>query len=229
MNGAGYFTNYDSGLGREQILCFGDANPAGARLLILPPLFDEMSRMRRTLVMAMRFLAARGIASALPDLPGQNESLVPLYRCRLGTWEKAVRAAALSVQATHSAGVRSACITDTVVSHLPRWRYLPISGDRIVTQLIRAQLASDKAAGRHSNSNGYYEQDENVTVSLSGYRLSGGLLTDLKTTVVQPLTEAKDMHVDSSLGPALWLRAEPGESVDLASAMAAQWADWMTQ
>jgi hypothetical protein len=36
---------------------------AAARVLFIPPLFEEANRMRRTLVMAMRALAARGIAS----------------------------------------------------------------------------------------------------------------------------------------------------------------------
>jgi hypothetical protein len=44
------------------------------RLLIVPALFDEGNRMRRLTVEVMRRLAASGIASVLPDLPGLQES-----------------------------------------------------------------------------------------------------------------------------------------------------------
>src|SRR3546814_17749013 len=48
-----------------------------ATIVIVPPLFEEANRTRRTLVLAMRALAADGFAAVLPDLPGQNESLAP--------------------------------------------------------------------------------------------------------------------------------------------------------
>ena len=56
-------------------------DPTGApraTVVNVPPLFEEANRTRRTLVLAMRALAADGFAAVLPDLPGQNESLVPL-------------------------------------------------------------------------------------------------------------------------------------------------------
>ena len=59
------------------------------RVLLIPPLFEEANRMRRTLVLAMRALSAdMGIVpSLLPDLPGQNDSLEPtvaVRACRCG-------------------------------------------------------------------------------------------------------------------------------------------------
>jgi hypothetical protein len=56
------------------------------RLLIVPALFDEGNRMRRLTVEVMRRLAASGIASVLPDLPGLQESTFPLERANLGLW-----------------------------------------------------------------------------------------------------------------------------------------------
>ena len=75
----------------EQLLTIGSGDPA---ILFVPPLFDEMNRMRRTLVLAMHALAERDIASTLMDLPGANESLAPLEEQSLTRWREAVAAAA---------------------------------------------------------------------------------------------------------------------------------------
>ena len=68
-------------------------DPAGtprATIVIVPPLFEEANRTRRTLVLAMRALVANGFAALLPDLPGQNESLVPLVEVDLDRWQDAL-------------------------------------------------------------------------------------------------------------------------------------------
>ena len=55
---------------------------SGPTIMILPSLFEEANRMRRILVEVMRGLVASGLASALPDLPGTNESLVATVDAR---------------------------------------------------------------------------------------------------------------------------------------------------
>src|SRR3546814_4854209 len=62
----------------EQLFRLSPAGAPRTTVLFVPPLFEEANRTRRTLVLAMRALAAQGFAALLPDLPGQNESLVPL-------------------------------------------------------------------------------------------------------------------------------------------------------
>ncbi len=225
MNGALHFGTYDCGLGHEQILHVGVGEPC---LLILPPLFDEMHKLRRTLVMAMRALANRGMASALPDVPGLNESSAPLDQCRLPDWEEAVCRAADTVHATHVASLRSASILDDALSHLPRWRYAPVSGERVATQMIRAQLAGDKSAGRTTSRTDYELAAPDTCLTIGGYRLSAGLLNDVRLASPMALSREKDLSLDGGLGPALWLRAEPGESADLADALAQSWAEWMS-
>ena len=225
MSGTLQYTTYDGGLGREQIVRIGDGD--GPRLLIVPPLFDEHNKMRRTLVMAMRGLAARGIDSALPDITGQNESIVPLTSCQYSDWKSAISRAASAVQATHVAAIRSACLLDAGLSHLLRWRHLPLAGDRIVTHLIRTQLASDKAAGRASSRQDFEGQDEGATLHLSGFTLNGAMVTALQGATPAPLENPHDRLVEGSLGPALWLRAEPSESAEFSATLAMHWAEWM--
>ena len=226
MSGALRFATYDSGLGREQMICAGDGD---CRLLILPPLFDEMNKLRRTLVMAMRALAERGYTSVLPDLPGLNESQTPLSQCRLSDWQKAMRQAATECGASHVGGLRSACLLDDGIKHLPRWRYAPVAGERVATQMIRAQLAGDKATGINASRADYELAAPEASLNIGGYHLSAALLNDVRLTTPSALTGDEDVSLDAGLGPALWLRAEPGENAELANALTDSWAKWITQ
>src|SRR3546814_8507695 len=63
--------------GTEERLRFGpDTGPV---VVLALPLFEEANRTRAFAVTMLRALAERGVASVLPDLPGQGESLVPLH------------------------------------------------------------------------------------------------------------------------------------------------------
>src|SRR3546814_2798116 len=74
----------------KHIFRIDPAGTSSATILIVPPLFEEANRTRRTLVLAMRALAAEGFAALLPDLPGQNESQVPLIEAALTRWHGAI-------------------------------------------------------------------------------------------------------------------------------------------
>src|SRR3546814_19089219 len=78
----------------EHIFRIDPVGTSSATILIVPPLFEEANRARRTLVLAMRALAAEGFAALLPDLPGQNESQVPLIEADLTRWPGAIADAA---------------------------------------------------------------------------------------------------------------------------------------
>ena len=82
------------------------------QILIVPPLFDEMNRVRRVLASAMRSLTERGVGSALIDLPGCNESLVRLEEQDLAIWRAAVLACAEQLGATHIASLRGGALID---------------------------------------------------------------------------------------------------------------------
>src|SRR5690606_13943847 len=87
------------GLADEYALTVDRARPA--RVLIIPALFDEANRLRRFTVELMRRLDSAGIDSALPDLPGTNESLQPLDAQTGDGWRAATAAAAAHFAATH--------------------------------------------------------------------------------------------------------------------------------
>ena len=67
--------HYDWAGGREAMIRFGPST--GPVVVAVLPLFEEANRTRTFLTGVLRRLAERHIASVLPDLPGQGESLVP--------------------------------------------------------------------------------------------------------------------------------------------------------
>ncbi|MEC8178678.1 MAG: hypothetical protein VX072_03345, partial [Pseudomonadota bacterium] len=83
----------------EAALVFNRARDA--RLLVIPPLFEEANKLRRQIVEIMRRLDDAGIDSVLPDLPGCNESPAPLENQSLTSWRAAAAEAADRFQATH--------------------------------------------------------------------------------------------------------------------------------
>ena len=74
--------------------CSGSGPDTGPVAVVALPLFEEANRTRAFAVTICRALAKRGVASVLPDLPGQGESLVPTEAARLPDWRSAFAAAA---------------------------------------------------------------------------------------------------------------------------------------
>lgn len=94
-----------------------------ATILFVPPLFEEANRTRRTLVLAMRALAADGFAALLPDLPGQNDSLVPLEQVDLTTWQSALADIAATIDGPLIiASLRGGTLIDHCAKATAWWR-----------------------------------------------------------------------------------------------------------
>ena len=72
------------------------------------PLFEEANRTRAFMVSILRALAARGIASARPDLPGQGESMVPTGDATLAS----LRQAFAAVPGGYTLAIRSGALLD---------------------------------------------------------------------------------------------------------------------
>ncbi|HWW58661.1 MAG TPA: hypothetical protein VN047_17345, partial [Sphingopyxis sp.] len=119
--------------------------PAGtprANILIVPPLFEEANRTRRTLVLAMRALAASGFTAVLPDLPGQNDSLVPLGEVDLARWQGALAETAAEIDGpVIIASVRGGALIDHKAKAAAWWRLAPVGGASLLRTLMRARVA----------------------------------------------------------------------------------------
>lgn len=201
-------------------------------MLIVPPLFDEANRLRRTLVLTMRALADRGIASALPDLPGQNDSLLPTEDATLAGWRKALRAFAAAeptplIVASWRGG---ALIDDAVADAAGYWRMAAVGGASLVKTMVRTRIAGEKEAGRIVTAEQIRAEAANGPVELAGNLLSGTMLAQLEVATPADVTPLREVAIGAGEGKlpgsALWLRAEPGEDAAMAQAMASDIHDW---
>jgi len=204
-----------SGLLEEAAVAFDKDRTA--RLLIVPPLFEEMNRTRRFLIQTQRALDGAGIDSFLPDLPGCNENPQAFSAQSLGSWRDAMMAAARHFRATHVLALRGGALV--FPTSLPGWVLEPIKGASILRQLLRARVVSAREAGRAEDSAELLERGRNEGLHLAGYRLSAALVAGLDAAV--PQDEGQRIIRQSELGGGgLWLRSEPGEDPAQSAALA---------
>lgn len=187
------------------------------RLLIVPALFDEGNRLRRLTVEVMRRLDAAGIDCFLPDLPGCNESLLPLEDQTVAGWQDAASAAARHFAATHVLGIRGGSLFTP--PGLPTWHYAPVKASAILRQMLRARVLSAREAGREEIREELDQRARETGIELAGYRLGAGFYRDFEPLVAD--AGAVVITQDAVGGAGLWLRAEPDEDAAQADALAA--------
>lgn len=220
----------------EEHMVAVEPDGTSARVLIVLPLFEEMNRMRRTAVMAMRNLAERRVASAIPDLPGCNESLAAMADQTLEGWTKAVTHAADQWRATHIASFRGGALIDHGPAALPHWRCAPAKGSPLLRTMVRTRIAADREAGRTTTKDEILAASAEAPVDLAGSLLGGPMIAALDAARPEELTNCRTVTLapagtepneDRITGSPLWLRAEPGEDADFASAIADHIAAWI--
>lgn len=210
MSAAIRIDHYDWAGGREALLRFGpDAPP---RVIAAPALFEEANRTRAFLVAVLRTLGEHGIASVLPDLPGQGESIVETAEATLAGWRAAFAAAAGAAgNGLLGIAVRGGALVDTSADLVTRWHLAPLIGADLLTDLRRIARASG--------------EDDSSSL-IAGNILSPILRAELTDAVPCPARVARlatdprpaDLKVD---GPPLWRRSEPGSDPALVKVVAA--------
>lgn len=205
------------------------AADAQRRILIVPPLFDEMNRVRRMLVEAMRDLAVRGVGSMLVDLPGCNESRSSLEAQSPSTWREAVGEAASQLQATHMASVRGGALVDDLPD-LPRWRLAPAKGQSLLKMMLRTRIAGDREAGKATSEADLLAAARSGPIELAGNRLGPQMIAELAVADVTDIGAATVRLVGQDItGTPLWLRAEPQDDAAMAAAIAADLDRWSAE
>lgn len=207
-------------------------DPAGtprATILIVPPLFEEANRTRRTLVLAMRTLAAEGFAAVLPDLPGQNESPVPLVEVDLDRWRDAFAEIVTEIDGpVIVASFRGGALIDHKAQAKAWWRLAPVGGASLLRTLMRARVSADREAGITSSLESLQDEAKSAPLLLAGNRLSSSMIAHLGASepqAVEPLRSV-GLGADGIAGTPLWLRADPGEDAAMADAIAADISAW---
>jgi hypothetical protein len=221
--------NYKFAGAQENCLSAGEASST-RRILIVPPLFDEMNRMRRVLVSAMRILSNGGVGCDLIDLPGCNESLARLEDQDLGTWRGAVAAAAEQLRCTHIASIRGGALVDNLPAGLPHWRLCPVKGVSLLKTMLRTRIAGDKEMGIASNMESLIAHGCREPIELAGNLICPNMLSSMQYVQAEPLAKltmaALGDGADDVMGSALWLRAEPQDDPVMAASIAAQLDHW---
>lgn len=233
--------SYEWAGGREAMLRFG---PDGGPVVVLAlPLFEEANRMRAFGVAICRALAARGIGSIIPDLPGQGESQQTLADFSIlglqSAYDQAVEQAGAN-SIGYGIGIRSGALLDALGLLNGRWHFAPQTGSELLTELRRLRQRSTgiTLASEHWWFDGPLDEHApDPPVEIAGNLIGADMLTDL--AVKEPFdiagisrrvvrlasdTREADRHVE---GPALWRRAEPGSDPALAQTLAADIADWI--
>lgn len=192
---------------------------AAQRLLVVPALFDEGNKLRRFTVEVMRRLAGAGVACVLPDLPGCNESLLPLDQQSLSDWQHATEGAARHFACSHVLALRGGALV--APRGLAGWHYAPVAGASQLRQMLRARILAAREAGREETQDGLLALAQAQGLELAGYRLSGEFVAEFGGRVAEPGAAITKITQDLLGGAGLWLRAEPGEDADQADALAA--------
>ncbi len=229
VNAAMLHSTYTINSYHEHILHASSVDSA-RHIFIIPPLFDEMNRMRRVLVSVMRILAKRGISSALPDLPGCNESLANLADQDLDIWRDAISVAAQQLRVTHIVSIRGGALVDHGPADLPHWRLSPVKGGSLLKTMLRTRIASDKESGIATSMDGLLELGSAAPIDLAGNMLSPAMLASLHDSEPAPLINVMTAGLGDGTndvsGSALWMRAEPQDDPHMAASIALRLEQW---
>jgi hypothetical protein len=221
---------YDWAGGREAMLRFGPA--AGPVVVLALPLFEEANRTRTFAVGLLRKLADRGVGGVLPDLPGQNESVVATEHAMLAGWRSAFAAAAAATGRTvHSVTMRGGSLIDHDADVATRWQLAPAKGEALIRELFRTAQAAGEPVEIELDA----WSDEGGPVTIAGNRISRPLLRDLNAAdcVREGLVRVVRLETDPAVadrkveGAPLWRRSEPGDDPALAALLANDIADWI--
>jgi len=229
------FVDYEFGDRKELCLCA--ASRASRRVLLVPPLFDEMNRMRRMLVDVMQSLACLQVCSFLPDLPGTNESLVTLDQVSLADWQDAIQACAQQHDISHIASFRGGALTIAAMPTASHWIFSPAKGATLLRTMLRTKVAADREAGRNTGLAELAAQAESGAIELAGNIIGRELFAQLNAAEIPEMENRRIVRLESDskpadgkiAGSALWLRAEPDDDPAMSAAIARDIANWMMQ
>lgn len=238
-------SRYDWAGGNEAILRFGPAT--GPVVVAALPLFEEANRTRAFMVTILRALAERGIAGALPDLPGTGESLMPTEDVNIlglqDAYACAVRAIEGEGHSAYALGIRSGALLDALAAVQGRWHLAPQDGALLLRELTRmkqAELGPGKKLAEYWYLDSTLPDDAgDPPVEIAGNLVNPALLTDLaaKHPYDQPGVPLRTVRLESDPKPAdrkieaapLWRRAAPDNDVSLAETLADDIAEWVRE
>lgn len=216
--------------GEEAMLRFGpDTGPV---VVVALPLLEEANRTRAFAARICRLLADRGVASLLPDLPAQGDSLLPTERLALADLRAAFAAVVASVKRPAvSLAIRSGALLDSEAAVIGRWHLSPQTGAEARREWMRTVQATAREAGQRRED---LAESDGDLVEIAGNPVPAALLAALAEAKPSG-TDARTLRLEGDARPAdgylagnpLWRRAEPGDDPALAAAVVDDLADWI--
>jgi hypothetical protein len=212
---------YDWAGGTEAMFRFGPA--AGPVVVLALPPFEEANRTRTLMVSVLRRLGEQGVAGALPDLPGQGESLLPTGTATLRDWRAAFAAAVETLPLPRfGLSLRGGALIDVEAPVGARWSLSPQTGPELLRELNRIARAAE-APGEPAGE----------IVEIAGNRIAAGLLDELGSAgagvidrCVRLEGDARPADLRLPYSPP-WRRAEPECDAALVGALAGDIAQWV--
>ncbi len=209
---------YDWAGGSEAMLRFGPNT--GPIVVLALPLFEEANRTRTLAVTMLRALADHGIASVLPDFPGQGESEHPTAQFSLSNARQAYDDLVenlLPERRVHGAAIRSGALVGG------QWQFSPATGNDLLRDLARIRQLADGESLDHAD----------APIEIAGNLIAPGALAELADAV--PPESGRVVRLESDPreanlkipGMPLWRRSEPGNDPALAEILAADLARWV--
>lgn len=212
------------------MLRFGPAD--GPVVVVAPALFEEANRTRAFLVRILRLLAADGIASLLPDLPGTGESVRPTREATLADWRLAFAAAVRTARRPALIlAIRGGALIDIAADVGGRYHVASVTGASLVRDLVRARQAAAREEGERFDPAEL--ERPGPPVLLAGNLVDRALLSDLARA--EPLAATRTARLATDPYPAnirldgrpLWRASEPDIDAPLAAALAIDIAAWV--
>lgn len=218
----------------------------GPVAVVAMPLFEEANRCRAFAVTLCRALARHGVASVLPDLPGQGESLVPLQTLSSSKaigegFEAAVAAVNGTEHRSYGVAIRSGALICYLAEVRGQWQFAPQSGPDLLRDLTRIKQAALPAT---SLPDAWYQEplagegQQQPPVEVAGSLISANFFTTLKADVIWHTDDdgpwrVVRLHTDRRPadryvpGISLWRRAEASNDPALAALLADDIVDWI--
>lgn len=188
--------------------------PDGPPILFVPPLFEEMNRVRAFIATTMRRLAEAGHACLLPDLPGTGESEQPLSAVRWEAWRESI--ADLGRDSIATVAMRGGCLLDDAAGK-PAWRLAPVDGASLVRDLERSGMVGGGGSAGYDPHPELIEPLKNARPAACPNQRVVRLASDRGEA---------DLKLD---GPTLWRRSEPQNSYELSELIASDIKGWMQE
>ncbi len=223
------FGEYVTGGCHEFLMSFGPQN--GPQLLVIPPLLEELNRTRKLLSDLMRTLAAHGIGTHLPDLPGTGESERVFEAVSWSDWEVAVHDIAKIASPDAVVSFRGGCLLDHAAGCEKTIRFAPTEGKRLIRDLIRSRAVTDTGFDSATQKAVF----ETGPTMLGGYPVSANFASAMRNAEPKDAPGVHTIRLTGDRGDAeihiegspLWHRAEPSGSPEMVRRLADIIAEWL--